>query len=285
MANKTTANKKTKSTSVNPLDKEKAIVIYLSLAKRYKEHRENITCSVFMNAWKDMFECDKYNVSKESKQTIMQMQIASFAFVKCELDNKTLEEIKAYRDTYIIYPSREVPVELKQLAQSKGVVVMLAPNIDKHLSGFNVMIKEGYTTHQINKIPYGLSESDAKNLLESLPTKKDLINKESILMQAIQTCPVSKSLIKIVNNYKAPYATEKFRKFMNQFTIYNCTDKQLTNACVILCNRVGIKNLSNGSPIEYKFCAGSGKRKQSIKRVEGSKKANAKVVKNRKGKK
>jgi hypothetical protein len=37
----------------------------MALVKRYKEHRENITCGVFLNAWKEMFDCDKYNVSKE----------------------------------------------------------------------------------------------------------------------------------------------------------------------------------------------------------------------------
>ena len=42
----------------------------MALVKRYKEHRENITCSVFLNAWKEMFDCDKYNVSKESYKSL-----------------------------------------------------------------------------------------------------------------------------------------------------------------------------------------------------------------------
>lgn len=58
-------NKEIYFNRTNPLNKEKAIIIYMALVKRYKEHRENITCGVFLNAWKEMFDCDKYNVSKE----------------------------------------------------------------------------------------------------------------------------------------------------------------------------------------------------------------------------
>ena len=86
-----------------------------------------------------------------------------------------------------------------------------------------------------------------------------------------------------VNAYKAPYATHEFKKFMNRFTIYTCTDQQLTLFCVNLCKRVGINNLSNELPIEYKFCVGSGKRKQTMKRINNRKKGNKKAAKKRKG--
>lgn len=276
---------RTKPNRTNPLNKEKAIVIYMSLAKKYKEQREKITCGVFLNAWKEMFQCDKYNVSKESYQSLRDKQIAAFAFAKGELDDKSLEEIKAYRDTFMIYSSREVPVELMKLAQSKGVVIRLAPNIDKHLSGFDVVINERRMTHQISEVPYGLSESEAKTLLESLPIKKDLKDKESKMMYALKTYPASKELVSRVNKYKAPYATKNFRKFMSHFTVYDCKDKALTEACVRLCKRVGINNPSNERPIEYRFCAGSGMRKKSMKRAKNRRKANAKAAKKGKGKK
>ena len=64
---------------------------------------------MFLNAWKEIFECDKYNISKESYKSIHDKQIAAFAYAKDELDDKSYEEIKAVRDTYMIYPSREVP--------------------------------------------------------------------------------------------------------------------------------------------------------------------------------
>lgn len=105
--------KKSIPNRTNPLNKEKAIIIYMALAKRYKEHRENITCGVFLNAWKEMFDCDKYNVSKESYKSLHDKQIAAFAYVKDEFDDKSYEEIKAIRDTFLIYPSREVPTEIR----------------------------------------------------------------------------------------------------------------------------------------------------------------------------
>ena len=284
---KTTDVKKPKPNRTNPLDKEKAIVIYLSLSKRYKDHRENITCSTFINAWKDMFECDKYNVSKESGQTVHDKQVAAFAFVKGELDDKSIEEIKIYRDTFLIYPSREVPVELKQLAQSKGVIVTLAENIDKHLSGFNVLVKESrYMTYKINEVPYGLSEVDAKKILESLPTKDELIAQENFLMETIKgdSIPIE-SKKRAVKKYKAPYATHEFKVFMNKFTIHKCKNKELTLLCVNLCNRVGIRNMTNEKPIVYKFCAGSGMRERNIKRTRNRRKGNAKASKKGKGKK
>ena len=195
------------------------------------------------------------------------------------------EEIKAIRDTFMIYPSREVPTEIKQLAQSKGVIVTLAENIDKHLSGFNVLVKESkYMTYKINDIPYGLSENATKKLLKSLPTKIEIAQKEKILMDTLRSETLKvKQKKSAVNSYKAPYATHEFKKFMNRFTIYNCTNQQLTLFCVNLCKRVGINNLSNELPIEYKFCVGSGKRKQTMKRINNRKKGNKKAAKKRKG--
>lgn len=271
----------------NPLNKEKAIIIYMSLVKRYKGHRERITCGMFLNTWKEMFECDKYNVSKESYQRLHDKQIAAFAYAKGELDDKSYEEIEEYRKTVTIYPSREVPVELKLLGQSKGVIVTLAENINKHLSGFNIMVRESkYMSYNINPVPYGLSETAAKKILESLPTKSEIAKKEKDLMDILKNKSITaKRKKKVVKEYKAPYATHEFKKYMNRFTIYDCNSKELTLFCVDLCRRVGIKNLSNEKPIKYEFCAGSGKRNRSMKRAKGRKRANAKAVKERKGKK
>lgn len=268
-------SKKKVTNHVDIMDKEKAVVIYLLLAKKYKEHREKINCSVFINTWNEMFECDKRNVSKDNKKKMHEKQIAAFAFVKGELDDKSIEEIKLYRDTFAIYSSREVPYELKKLAQSKKVIITLAENVYKHLSGFNILVKENrYMTYKINNIPYGLSESNVKSMLQSLPTVSELKSKEKILIETIKSDSTNIiEKIKAVDKYKAPYATHNFKVFMNRYTIRECKDKQLTNACVNLCNRVGINNLSNEKPIEYKFCAGSGQRKQSMKRAIGNKKA------------
>lgn len=282
---KETTTKKPIPNRTNPLNKEKAIIIYMSLVKRYKDHRENITCGVFLNAWKEMFECDKYNISKESYKSLHDKQIAAFAYVKDEFDDKSYDEIKAIRDSFMIYQSREVPVELKQLAQSKGVIVTLAENIDKHLSGFNVLVRESkYMTYKINDVPYGLSENAVKKLLNSIPTKDEIVKKEKVLMDTLRSESLKvKQKKAAVNSYKAPYATHEFKKFMNRFTIYTCENQQLTLFCVNLCKRVGINNLSNELPIEYKFCVGSGKRKQTMKRINNRKKGNKRAARKRKG--
>lgn len=276
---------KSKTNRIDGLNKEKAVIVYLSLAERYKEHRDKITCSVFINTWGKMFKCDKYINSKDCGRRIHDIQVAAFAFVKDELDGLSLEEIKAYRDTVLVYPTREVPYELKKLAQTKKVVITLAENHYKHLSGFDVMVVEGKCrSYKINKIPYGLSENGARRLLESLPTREELIKKEKNLMTTIQSnsIPVAHKK-KAVSRYRQPYATHDFKKFMNRFTIYDCENKELTLFCVNLCNRVGINNLSNELPIKYEFCVGSGKRKSSMKKVKNRKKGNAKAAKKRKG--
>lgn len=278
--------KKKVTNHVDIMDKEKAVVIYLMLVKRYKEHRENINCSVFINTWNELFEKNKYNASKEDKNKLHDKQVSAFSFVKAELDDKTIDEIRAYRDTFAIFPSREVPYELKQLAQSKGVIITLAENVYKHLSGFNILVQENrYMTYKIHKIPYGLSESDARQILQSLPTVSELKDKEKTLIETLNKDSVNMvEKRKAVDKYKAPYATHDFKVFMNRYTLRECKDKQLTNACVNLCKRMGINNLSNEKPIEYKFCVGSGQRKKTMKRAIKIQKAKRKAKKG-KGKK
>ncbi len=55
---------------------------------------------------------------------------------------------------------------------------------------------------------------------------------------------------------------------MNRFCLKQCKDKILLNDCVSLCKRTNILNLQNNKPIEYCFCEGSGKRKQTMNRVK-----------------
>lgn len=274
-----------KPNRTNPLNKEKAIVLYMMLAKKYKDCRSKIKCGVFMNMWKEKFECDKYNISKDSRQKLREMQIAAFAFVKDELDSKTYDEIKEFRDAFQIYSSREIPVELKRLAQSKDVVVELAKDTEKHLSGFNVLVKEKKgVPFAINPLPFGLSEKGVLKLLNSLPTRSEIKEKEKNLTNTLLSESTKVAHKKsAVNAYKAPYATHEFKKFMSNFTIKNCTNKELTLFCVNLCQRVGINNMSNDLPIKYEFCVGSGKRDRSMKRAKARKKGNAKAAKKNKG--
>ena len=264
---------------LSSIAEEKAVIVYMALVKRYKDNRDAIKFGIFSNQWDVLFSCDKYGKTRD-------MKINAFKYVKDTFDNESLEEIQKYRDTLSIYDGYDVPNEIKQLAHEKGVIIALAENRNKHLSGFDILIRQGknQTFRFPNVIPFGLNENAVKNLLLGLPTKKELQEKEKALMDTLRSETLKvKQKKAAVNSYKAPYATHEFKKFMNRFTIYNCTNQQLTLFCVNLCNRVGINNLSNEMPIEYKFCVGSGKRKQTMKRINNRKRGNKKAAKKRKG--
>ena len=154
MANKNNSNPKTKKVHINALDKEKAIIVYISLARRYKEHRENITCSVFIKTWLDMFECDKFNCSKEDKQTIREMHIASFGFVKNELDGKSYEEIiafnkdqeKLYNAVYTLTKENIVTMDNIDIVCPTGIAIQNARKVfDKLLTrdGYHLSLDVG----------------------------------------------------------------------------------------------------------------------------------------------
>lgn len=263
----------------NQTSKEKSVIVYMTLAKRYKENRDAIKYGIFSNQWDDMFKEDKCGEARD-------MKIQAFKYARSNFDDKSLEDIQAYRDTLRIYEGREVPKEIKELAQEKKVIVSLAENLNKHLSGFDILIKQGknQTFRLVNVIPFGLSEEGVKKALTELPTKKELQEKEQHLMNMLNgQSPTNHQKAVVVGRYKAPYATHEFKVFMNKFTIHECKSKELTNACVLLCNRVGINNLSNEAPILYKFCEGSGQRQKNLKRIRNRRKGNAKAAKKRKG--
>lgn len=264
----------------NQTSKEKAVIVYMMLAKRHKENRDAITYGIFSNQWDDLFKEDRYREAKD-------MKIQAFKYARSNFDDKSLEDIQAYRDTMRIYVGREVPKEIKELAQEKKVIVSLAENLNKHLSGFDILIKQGknQTFRLVNTIPFGLSEEGVKKVLTELPTKKEIQEKEQHLMNMLTTsggCSNHQKAV-VVGRYKAPYATHEFKVFMNKFTLHECKSKELTNACVLLCNRVGINNLSNEAPILYKFCEGSGQREKNLKRIRNRRKGNAKATIKRKG--
>lgn len=265
------------------LDREKAIVIYLYLEKKYKGNRSKIKFDKFVTAWNDMFAPNIKSYDQSKKKKLSNIQKSEFKFVKSKFALMTLDEVKEYRNKFKIYDGDSVPKELKQLAMKKDVFVDLTSTPEKHLSGFNIQVKDK-RSNQINnliKIPYILTEEDAKQKLESLPTKSELKAREKRLKDILlddtvyedresrKTALAEKK--KAVSRYKEPYATHEFKKFMNRYTLHQCKNQQLTLFCVELCRRVGIENLSNHKPIEYRFCEGSGKRKQTMHRIKGKK--------------
>lgn len=266
-----------RKSKISALNNEKAVLVYMALVRQYKDDRASIKYGVFSKKWDEMFESDANIQGRDTK-------LSAFAIMKSDFDDKSYDEIKAYRDTLILYEGYEVPDKIKKLASEKDVIVSLSNNREEYLSGFDMMVKDG-RTYRIIDVPYGLSEEKVMSKLRKMPTREQLKEKEQHLKNMLlnKNSPSNAQKVTVVNRYKEPYATSEFRQFMIDFTIHECNSKQLTLACVNLCHRVGIKRDSdkaNGGYILYKYCEGSGKRKKNLKRIRKIRKNNAK---NRKG--
>ena len=264
------AERKRKMSAIN---QEKAVLVYMALVREYKNDRASIKYGVFSKKWDEMFECDANGQARD-------MKLGAFAMMKDEFDNKSYEEIKAYRDTLAIYEGCEVPEKIMQLASEKDVIVALSTNREEYLSGFDLLV-EDENPYRIIDVPYGLSEEKILAKLRNMPTRAELKAKEQHLKNMLLNSgsPSNEQKAKVVNKYKEPYATSEFREFMINFTVYECKSRQLTLACVNLCHKVGIRRDSdkaNGGYILYKYCAGSGKREKNLKRIRKIRKNNAK---------
>ena len=261
----------TKETTYS-MDREKAIVVYLYLAQKYRGNTSRIQFRKFEKAWNDMFVPSLKRLGQEQQKKLLGKQKAEFRFVCDKFAEMPLDEVKEYRKQFQIYDGTTIPYELKQLAMAKGVFVALASDPDTHLSGFDIQVKDNRDKqiYSLSKTPYALNEREAKQKLESLPTKAELKAREQTLMNLLESDDPVEKKEEAVSRYKEPYATHNFKKFMNTYTMRQCKNKQLTLLCVQLCQRVGIKNLSNNKPIEYCYCAGSGKRNIAIERSKSS---------------
>lgn len=261
----------TNTTSVITLSKiniEKAVITYLNLAKgKNSESRNNITFGKFTSTWETFFDTEEiaYRDSRDLK-------IQAFKNMHHLLDDKSIEEIKEYRETICLYTGSEVPLDIVEMAKNKNsnLKICFAKNRNINLSGFDVLLKYSNRENlRLNTVPYGLTEKSLRRFINSMPTKQEIVQNEKALMDILKDEKVSmKNRKKAVCKYKAPYATQEFRVFMNKFTIHKCKDTVLLNHCVALCQRVHIVNLSNNKPIKYAFCEGSGKRKASLQRAK-----------------
>ena len=254
----------TKKFTLSEIDAERAVVTYLNLVTKVK-NREGISLKKFSSYWNKLFSKGNCSFSDDTILT-------AYKESKNILGDMSVEEIQEYRNSVCIYEGTQVPKDILELAKTrtKDLKVCLAQNRNKNLSGFDLLIFYNCRdTMRLNTVPFGLSEKTVRNFIESIPIKSVLVENENKLIRTLQNQSVPiKTKRRVVQKYKAPFATHKFRVFMNRFTIHECKDKQLTNDCVALCNRCHIKNLSNMKPIEYKFCEGSGKRKATMNRVK-----------------
>lgn len=270
-------NKYTKKIILSALDTEKAIVTYLTLIRnaKYEADRNTIKYGAFSDMWDSLFGCIK-------NSDMRALKIQAFKDVHNILDELTVEEIREYRaNNYKIFNGTEVPKELKKLAMEKGLIVRLTENQDKHLSGFDILQKKGKKdTQRLNTVPFGMTENAVKKFLSSVPIRKELVEAENNLIRILEDNTLSEQQkMKHVQRYNTKIATHNFELYMNRFCLKKCKQKQLLNECCLMCQRNGILNLSNKKPIEYTFCAGSGKREKTIKRINARRKGNAKAKK------
>ena len=234
---------------------EKAAVAYLNMVM-YSKSKEDRTYSKFAKYW------DKLFWTPESKDT-RGLRLKAFKKVDSLLADKSIKEVRKYRNTTFIYKGTTVPKDIQKMADAKGLKVCLAKNRDKSLSGFDVLVR--YSKHdlvRLNPIPYGFSEESTRNYVKSLSTPDELQAKEQNLKNMLlddNVCILDKR--KAVSTYYEYYATDEFRHFMNQYTMHECKDVNLTRDCVVLCKRAHIMNLKNKKPIQYEMCEGSGIKK------------------------
>lgn len=250
--------------SLTKLDRERAVVTYLNVALHYKD-RKQISYEKFVKYWNVFFEKGNFKTSNKIKRRAYEES--------CKiLGDMPIEKIQAYRDSNYIYEGDSVPEYLLELARTKtkDLIICLAQNRNRNLSGFDILVKyNSRDSMRLNKIPFGLDEESAKSIIESLPIKSVLVGNEKKLMDLLKDENANVNIKrKAVQKYKARFATQEFRVFMNRFTMCKCRDKQLVNDCVNLCERVHIMNLSNMKPIKYEFCEGSGKREITMKKVK-----------------
>lgn len=254
----------TKKFTLSKIDAERAVVTYLNLVTHY-ENREEITIKKFSSCWNKLFSKGYCRFSDDTK-------LKAYNEAKNILGDLSVDEIQEYRNSVCIFEGTQVPKDILELTKirTKDLKVRLAQNRNKNLSGFDLLIFYNCRdTMRLNNVPFGLSEKTVRNYIKSMPIKSVLVENENKLIRTLQDQSVPmKTKRRVVQKYKAPFTTHKFRVFMNRFTIHECKDKELTNNCVNLCNRCHIMNLSNMKPIEYKFCEGSGKRKATMKKVK-----------------
>lgn len=139
-----------------------------------------------------------------------------------------------------------------EMAKERKVTVKRV-NPDDEPALFNICSNEVKSNRGI--IFKSVFEKDLVAVLQTLPIKKDLIEQENKIIECLVDEELStKEKINYIKKYSSVYSTHNFAKFMNVFTRYICTEKQLVLTCCDVCKKCKINNLSNNKPIAYMYC-------------------------------
>ena len=218
---------------------------YLEAAKR-KSKRTPVNYSEFSKAYDDLF-LKKYP-PQLSKSKYKDFKLYRFNKIDALLQGKSLEEIQKYRNSIVLFSSREVPEDIKRAAMKKGLYVSLEQDLDTCLSGFNLVISKGRLP--LTNVPYGLNEKEVRELIEKTPSEKEKKVLENRLLDLLhdESVPKRQKMIAL-NKYNVKHPTHDFQVRMNRYIFKYCTDRELLKEAVSLHTRLGIKDLQRNKEI------------------------------------
>ena len=225
---------------------EKCAMAYLEAAKR-KRKETPVNYSEFSRAYDDLF-LKKYPPQLQQDRKHKEFKLYRFDKIDALLQGKSLEEIQKYRNNVALFPSREVPEDIKRAAMKKGFYVTLEQNLDTCLSGFNLVISKGRLP--LTNVPYGLNEKEVRELIEKTPSNKEKKVLEKRLLDLLhdESAPKRQKMIAL-NKYNVKHPTHDFQVRMNRYIFKYCTDRDLLKEAVSLHSRLGIKDLQNNKEI------------------------------------
>lgn len=224
--------------AVTRTDREKGAIVYLDLFRKMQD-TSLIEYGIFSWKWTNWFKADASGhsqiVRKVYKETVMYA-------------GKTEEEIQNYRNTFLLYPERVIPDDLKEMAESTIVRVELAKNTNRYLSGFRVVREEN--NHEVLKFgDYSGTYEEIKKYLRSLPTKESVLQSEKYALDILKddNATLGRKL-RVVSSYSQKICTKKFALVIERL-IKKTNSMQILNAAMLLAQRLDIRNSTNNKPL------------------------------------
>lgn len=258
------------------IKKEKETVVYYQTLKENKAlNKGKVTLEDYVKKYEELFPMKSKNPYSNTEIDIKKIENArkeSYITVQKFFQEKTIEDVLAYRNTLMIVENRTIPEDLSEMAKSKNLFLKLQ-NVEYGLSGYSVFYKK----HCITNRPYQLDELEVREIVEKFPTSKEaLVKQENDLLDLLHDESVERQLkLFALNDFQMIYTTHDFQKRINHYLFKYCTDKSLALAAIELCARAGIVNMSNNRPIMFRYCKAS----------DNTTRKNIKKARRRKGKK
>lgn len=238
---------------------KEAVVYYMALKENVQNGKSVVSVGDFLNMYEKLFPMKSKNPYKYIDVEVKKIKDSrknSYRITHKKLQDMSLEEVLAYRNTLLIIQEREIPEDLVKMAMKKDLYVHLQ-NSDCGLSGYSIYYKKQCITNR----PYQLEEEEIRELIKDFPTSKEaLIKQENDFIDMLYDESVDRmQKLNAIHNFKMLYTTHDFQKRINNYLFKYCKDKTLALATIGLCSKVGIVNMSNNKPILLRYCKASDK--------------------------